>query len=190
MLLKNFFLLQLLSKRQSVWFGLCPLFLFVFGCVYVCEKDSFFRRIVFETDCVGEKVDSEILCYLKLQVAGTVRQILNLSWLAFSQQFFYQTIQICIFSSNNPESRIMQTIKLPWNCLWLGEIEKQFPELSCSAWIVGTIYIPDICQFWYTTALFRPAKSTPPWKKYTTTGCDGCDKYQLWQSTVSIWSNM
>ena len=75
----------------AVCFCLCP-------CVFM-----FVREIVFETDCVGEKVDSEILCYLKLQVAGTVRKILNLSWLGFSQQFFYQfrfaSLQVLIAST-------------------------------------------------------------------------------------------
>ena len=56
--------------------------------------------------------------------------------------------------------------------------------------------IPDICQFWDTTALFSPvkvhqkvrkfaicvicAKQGTDLKKYTTIGCGGCDKYQLW----------
>ena len=53
--------------------------------------------------------------------------------------------------------------------------------------------IPDICQFWYTYALYfglykyvkkcinspKQAKillkSTPSWKKYTIPGCEGCD---------------
>ena len=37
-----------------------------------------------KTLCFGGKVDSEIWCYLELQVAPTVCQILNLSWLPFS----------------------------------------------------------------------------------------------------------
>ena len=56
--------------------------------------------------------------------------------------------------------------------------------------------IPDIFQFWDTTALFSPvkvhqkvrkfaicvicAKQGTDLKKYTTIGCGGCDKYQLW----------
>ena len=46
----------------------------------------------------GGKVDSEI-CYLNLQVAPTVCQILNLSWLHFSPQTFQKTNQICIFNN-------------------------------------------------------------------------------------------
>ena len=31
----------------------------------------------------------------------------------------------------------------------------------CSAVLIHVVLIPDICQFWYITALFRPVKSTP-----------------------------
>ena len=161
MLLKNFLSSPAPFKEaiSLIWVGL---FVFVYVRVCLCLWERLcLRRIVFETDCVGEKVDSEILCYLKLQVAGTVRQILNLSWLAFSQQFFLP-IQICITSSiNRIHLESCKQLQLPWNCLGLGEIERQFPKLSCSAWKDGTIYVPNICKFWYTTALFRPSKSTP-----------------------------
>ena len=56
--------------------------------------------------------------------------------------------------------------------------------------------VPDICQSWDTIELFSPvkvhqkvrkfairvicAKQSTDLKKYTTIGCCGCDKYQLW----------
>ena len=73
-------------------------------------------------------------------------------------------------------------------------------------WLWGSWGIPDICQFWDTTALFSPvkvhqkvrkfairvicAKQSTDLKKYTTIGCCGCDKYQLWLFTrlvTQIW---
>ena len=62
-------------------------------------------------------------------------------------------------------------------------------------------HIHDICQFWDTTVFFSHVnlhkmcvnsqqnirnfamsvqKKTSPWKKYNTTGCGGCEKYQIW----------
>ena len=47
-----------------------------------------------ETFVFWGKADSDIVCYLDLQVAATVCQILNLSWLDFSQATtFHKTSQ-------------------------------------------------------------------------------------------------
>ena len=54
---------------------------------------------------LGEKVDSEIWRYLELQVAATVCQILNLSWLPFSPKLFTEQIRFafrqhqCLYQS-------------------------------------------------------------------------------------------
>ena len=66
-------------------------------------------------------------------------------------------------------------------------------------------HAPHICQFWYTTALFGPVKTTQKsgnswqkstqfrvlliksilaWKKYITAGAGGGDLYELWNVSV------
>ena len=39
-----------------------------------------------------------------------------------------------------------------------GYFPTQYMRESCKN---SFAYVPDICQFWYTIALFRPVKSTP-----------------------------
>ena len=57
-----------------------------------------------ETLCFGGKVDSEIWCYLELQVAPTVCQILNLSWLPSRPKLFTKQIRFASSTTSMPLS--------------------------------------------------------------------------------------
>ena len=56
----------------------------------------------------------------------------------------------------------------PVLCLFLLQLHSTLPcsallccTCLCSAVLIHVVLIPDICQFWYIIALFRPVKSTP-----------------------------
>ena len=174
MLLKNFFLLQLLSKRQV--------------CVYVCEKDCFWDGLCLRQIGLVKKLIPKFCVISSSRWRGRFAKYwIYLGSLSlnnfFTKQFRFVSFQVIILSTlnhaNNTTALKLFGIRRNWKTI------SRIIMFSMESWDnLLTWYL----SIWYTTALFRPAKSTPPWKKYTTTGCDGCDKYQLWQSTVSIWS--
>ena len=159
MLLKNFFLLQLLSKRQSVWFGLCPLFLFVFGCVCVCEKDFFLDGLCLRQIVLVKKLIPKFCVISSSRWRGRFAKYwIYLGSLSlnnfFTKQFRFASFQVIILSTsnhaNNTTALKLFGIRRNWTII------SRIIKFSMETW--------DNLYTWYLSIWLhhrtRPAKST------------------------------
>ena len=72
------------------------------NCAFFLKEEEKIEQL--KTLCFGGKVDSEIWCYLELQVAPTVCQILNLSWLPSRPKLFTKQIRFASSTTSMPLS--------------------------------------------------------------------------------------